>query len=198
MILDREKGPVEILCKEIDFPFERRMETVPIFVAFVARLVGEAAGEREMEAAIAHVTGKTPSAESAEALRLAVDMLTAVEVPDMIARAARLHDYDSAHNPDEGPCDHLIDMLNSCASAIRFGLEKPCHSRHAASAAQHIWRWLYGIRREDSITPHWSKHWSRVQLQLAITDLALRPPQHSPGAGTGQSGDDGAKSATQD
>lgn len=170
----REQGPVEILCREIEFPFDRNMEAAPIFVAFVAQLVGQVAEARAFEAAVADITNKPPSDESSEALRLAEDMLSASEPGEMIARAARLHDYDSSVNPDDGPCDHMIDMLNSCASAIRFGLERPCHSRHAASAAQHIWRRRYGIRLEDSITPHWSKHWTRIQLQRAITSLALR------------------------
>lgn len=178
-----EKGPVEILCKEIDFHFHRGMETPHILVAFVARLVAEIANERSMEAAIAHVTGKPPSEKSAEALRLAQNMVAASDPGELIGRAALFHDFDHMNNPEEGPCDHLIDMLSSCASAIRFGLEVPCHSRHAAEAANHIWRRLYGIRRHDSITPHWSKHWARVQLQNAITDLALRASLGKGGAG---------------
>lgn len=174
---EREKGPVEVLCKEIDFPFDRSMEVVPIFVAFVRQLVGAIDHDRAMQASIASVTGSAPSDESAEALRLAEEMLAADEPKELIARAAVLHDFDHSNNPEDGPCDHLIDMLGSCASAIRFGLEKPCHSRHAASAAQHIWRRRYGIRLEDSITPHWSKHWARIQLQNAITGLALAGAQ---------------------
>jgi hypothetical protein len=169
------KGPVEILCEEIDFHFHRSMEAPCILVAFVARLVGEIASERDMQAAISHVTGKPPSEQSAEALRLAQDMVSASDPGELVGRAALLHDFD--HNPGEGPCDHLIDMLSSCASAIRFGLEVPCASRHAAHASNHVWRRLYGIRREDSITAHWSKHWARVQLQHAITDLALERPR---------------------
>lgn len=169
--MKREQGPVEILCKEIDFRFERNMETVPIFVAFVAQLVAQVDDTRQMEAAIAGLTGNPPSADSAKAIRLASDMLTASEPAAMIAAAERLHDFSHTHNPDEGPCDHLIDMLSSCASAIRFGLEKPCHSRHAASAAGHIWRRRYGICLEDDITPEWRKHWARVQMQRALTSL---------------------------
>jgi hypothetical protein len=168
---EREKGPVEILCHEIGFRFDRSMETAPILAAFVRQLVRQVAHTRQMEAAISGLTGAAPSEESAEMLRLAENMLAASEPEELIARAARVHNFDP--NPDDGPCDHLIDMLSSCASAIRFGLEKPCHSRHAASAAQHIWRRTYGIRLEDDITPHWSKHWARVQLGRAITGLAL-------------------------
>lgn len=180
------KGPVEILCKEIDFHFERSMETPQILVAFVARLVSEIASERSMEAAIAHVTGKPPSEKSVGALRLAQDMITARDPGELIARAALLHDFDHMNNPDEGPCDHLIDMLSSCASAIRFGLETPCASRHATEASNHVWRRLYGIKREDNITPHWSKHWARIQLQNAITDLAIdrAAPHTTPGEDT--------------
>lgn len=169
----RTAGPVETLCKEIDFHFHRDMESPRILVAFVARLVAEIASERGLADAISHVTGKPPSEKSAEALRLARDMVAASDPGELIGRAALVHDFDHANNPEGGPCDHLIDMLSSCASAIRFGLEVPCRSRHAAAAANHIWRILYGIKRQDSITPHWSKHWARIQLQNAISDLAL-------------------------
>jgi len=170
----RVPGPVEILCKEIDFHFDRSMEAPRILVAFVAQLVGEIARERSLEASISEFTGKPPSEKSAEALRLAQDMVTASDPGELIGRAALVHDFDHINNPEDGNCDHLIDMLSSCASALRFGLETPCHSRHAAAAAQHVWRRLYGIKREDSITPHWSKHWARIQLQSAITSIALK------------------------
>lgn len=172
---ERKAGPVEILCKEIDFQFNRSMEATTILVAFVEQLVRQVADAREMEVAISGVTGRAPSDASAEALRLAIEMIDTNQPPViLIERAAKLHAFDDTVNPDDGPCDHIVDMLNSCASAIRFGLETPCRSRHAASAAQHIWRKRYGISLEDDITPHWSKHWARIQLQRAITDLALK------------------------
>ena len=37
--MERERGPVEILCKEIEFRFDRYMESEAIYVAFVAMLV---------------------------------------------------------------------------------------------------------------------------------------------------------------
>lgn len=168
-----EKGPVRILCDEIEFPFERRLETVPILVAFVARLVHEVASGRAFEERISHLTGKPPSAASAEAVRLAEAMLTGATPEEIIAGAKKVHDFGRVRNPDEGPSDHTLDMLSSCASALRFGLEQPCVSRHAASAAGHIWRRKYGVTLHDDLTPHWEKHWARVQLQNAITDLAL-------------------------
>lgn len=169
---ERKKGPVEILCKEIEFPFERRMETVEILVAFVDQLVNEVASTRYLSARISHMTGSKPSDESASALSMAQDMLRAKTREQLIACAANIH--NSFHLPDEGPCDHLIDMIKSCASAIRFGLEVPCVSRHAAHAASHVWEKRYGISLHDDLTPHWEKHWARVQLQKAITNLALK------------------------
>lgn len=85
---------------------------------------------------------------------------------------------DWRRQPDDGPCDHLLDMLSSCASAIRFGLEKPCTSRYAAAAANHIWSHLYGVHLFDQFTDEWQKDWARAQLQAAITGLALA---HQPG-----------------
>jgi hypothetical protein len=92
----------------------------------------------------------------------------------MIASAALVHNLCHELNPEDAyPTNHTIDMLSSCASAIRFGLEKPCRSRHAADAAGHIWKQRYGLRLFDSFTPAWQKDWTRVQLQEAILRLAL-------------------------
>ena len=92
----------------------------------------------------------------------------------MIDEAAKVHDFIHSVSSDEDyPCDHLIDMLSSCVSAIRFGLEKPCFSRHAASAATHIWRHRYGVTLEDEFTYGWAKDWTRAMLQTpAITCLS--------------------------
>jgi hypothetical protein len=157
--MEREKGPVEILCKEIDFRFERHMEAALILVAFVRVLVSEVADIRQMHASIAGIT-KT---------------LTLADPDAMICRAAEAHAFIRGVAPEDAyPCDHLIDMLSSCVSAIRFGLEKPCHSRHAAQAANHIWKHKYGVSLFDNFTPAWQKDWARAMLQEAVLSLALR------------------------
>ena len=92
----------------------------------------------------------------------------------LIDGAAEVHSFiHEVEGSEDGPCDHLIDMLSSCVSAIRFGLEKPCHSRHAAAAASHIWKHLYGVSLFDSFTPEWEKDWARAQLQEAILRRAI-------------------------
>ncbi len=101
-------------------------------------------------------------------------MLTLTDHDAMICRAAEAHAFIREVAPEDAyPCDHLIDMLSSCVSAIRFGLEKPCHSRHAAKAANHIWKHKYGVKLFDNFTPAWQKDWSRAMLQEAILSLAI-------------------------
>lgn len=53
--------------------------------------------------------------------------------------------------------------------------ESPCASRHAASAAQHVWKRVYGVSRFDSETPAWEKAWARTKLQSAILSLLPSP-----------------------
>lgn len=170
---DRKKGPVEILCKEIGYHFDRRMETVEMLVAFVQVLVSHIALMRAMQAQLAGVTGNSPSADSEAVLGRVLDMLNLKHRDALITRCSEVHEFIHQVAPDEAyPCDHLIDMLSSCVSAIRFGLEYPCMSRHASSAGQHIWKHVYGIRLFDSFTPAWEKDWLRAQLREAILLMA--------------------------
>jgi hypothetical protein len=167
-IPDRDKGPVEILCGEIGFRFDKRLETVDMLVAFVAELVKHIAQRHEISKKIADICATKPSELADEGLRLVRHMLEAEDRETLIRRAAALHDYSHRVNPDEGPCDHYIDMLSSCASAIRFGLEVPCRSRHAAAAAGHVWDKTYGIQQFDEFTSNWQKDWARAQVEQAI------------------------------
>lgn len=174
---ERAKGPVELLCKEIDYHFDRHMETTGIYVSFVSVLVSHVADIRGWQDRIATIPGviaDAPSNDSAEALRRTEEMLGALGREALIRQAAEVHGFIHAvEGSEDGPCDHLIDMLSSCVSAIRFGLEVPCRSRHAAEAAGHIWRLKYGVKLEDDCTPAWKKDWARRQLQTAILRLAL-------------------------
>lgn len=170
-MVERTEGPVSILCKEIDFRFHKAMETTPIFVAFVGRLVNVIADMRDMEVLLAgKVDTPPPSDGSAQVLAAAERMVTPGQtIPDMISLADQVHELAHELNPECAyPTDHLIDMLSSCASAIRFGLEVPCRSRHAADAADHVWKQRYGISLFDEYTSGWRREWTRGQLQLAI------------------------------
>lgn len=173
------KGPIRILCDEIGFPFDRRLERRDLLVAFVAELVSEVRGRRDIGVHVAALTGHTPSDSSATVLGLAEAMVLET-TPDALKRAAEaVHDASHELNPDDAyPTDHLIDMLSSCASAIRFGLESPCRSRHAAEAANHVFRHVYGVSRFDSHTADWSKGWARTLLSSAI--LSLLVPSGAP------------------
>lgn len=167
---ERTKGPIEILCKEIDFRFDKRLETTDMLVSFVSVLVGHVAQMRGFQEQLKHaLVGGGPSADSEKVLKRVQHMLTTTQTALLIKRAESIHRLIHQVAPDDAyPCDHLIDMLSSCVSAIRFGLEKPCQSRHAASAAQHIWKQMYGIKLFDSFTPKWEKDWIRAQLHDAI------------------------------
>jgi hypothetical protein len=165
-------GPVRHLCDEINFPFDKRLERWEVLVAFVRGLIAEVSVERDMAERITKYAGKPPSEGSAEVLALADDMLAAETAAEAVSRSKVVHDACWRLNPDEAhPTDHLIDMLSSCASAIRFGLEAPCHSRHAAAAADHVWKHLYGVSRFDSHTPAWQHDWARKNLLSAIIGL---------------------------
>jgi hypothetical protein len=162
-------GPVEILCKEIGARYEPGMETVAMLRAFVSVLIGQVDEMRHWQQATAHLTQKAPSADALEAISLAQLMVGQADPEKMKERATAVHDFCHVANPDEAyPTDHLIDMVSSCASAIRFGLEMPCHSRHAAAAASHIWEQKYGVRLSDSISPNWQKDWARIMLGRAM------------------------------
>jgi hypothetical protein len=176
MSAERVKGPIRILCDEIGFRFDPRIERTDVLVAFVRELVDEVADRRQTAAVLAGRVGtKAPSEGSWSAINLAQHMLSETSVRGLQAGARRLHEACDRLNPDDAyPTDHLIDMLASCASAILFGLEKPCKSRHAAEAADHVWKHVYGVSRFDSETPAWSKAWACVRLQEAI--ISLLPP----------------------
>jgi hypothetical protein len=175
--IERERGPVEILCKEIEFRFDLSMETLPIFTMFVDHLVDEIEDMRSMRERLSSIPGVLtgpPSPDSGEVLYRVREMLKHESRDSLVREASLVHDYIlQVEGPEDGPCDHLIDMLSSCVSAIRFGLEKPCHSRHAASAADHIWKHRYGVTLFDGFTPSWQKDWARSKLQEAIVGLAI-------------------------
>lgn len=172
------KGPVQILCEEIGFAFDRRLERSEVLVAFVGQLVGEVASIRDVQASVAELTLKSPSDGSAEALALAQAMLLAPSDQERRAAAEVVHDACHRLNPEDAyPTDHLIDMLSSCASGIRFGLDERdlgISSRHAAAAAQHVWKQKYGVSLFDGNTPAWEKEWARGVLLSAI--ISLLPP----------------------
>lgn len=166
----REKGPVEILCDEIGFRFDQRYERPEIFLSFVSVLVEQVAYRAAMDQQIASAFGKP--VEPTEFDRVLSLIQAALGSDDPITAAALTHDMIHEVNPEDGPCNHYIDMLSSCASAVRFGLEKPCHSRHAADAANHIWKRIYGVSLFDQFTRGWSNDWARAQFQEAIFRLA--------------------------
>jgi hypothetical protein len=182
-VMGRQRGPVELLCNEIGFRFRQSMETVQTLRAFTQVLVGEIEEMRHFAAAISDLTGTTPSAESAEAIARASEMLTFAGRDQLIAVAATVHAFCNEANPEgKYPTDHYIDMVSSCTSILRFGLETPCHSRHAASAMEHVWRLKYGVKLHDRHTSNWANDWGRSVLESALLlQIPLPPPPHREG-----------------
>lgn len=165
----KTKGAIEILCKEIDFPFHKKLETTEMLLAFVRQLVSHIEEMRYIKQHLVEMGGKAASKDSEKILTRVLHMFTTKDKALLIKRADSIHRAIHIVAPDDMyPCDHLIDMLSSCVSAIRFGLESPCHSRHAAEAAGHIWEHVYGVGRFDGFTSNWQKEWARAQLQIAI------------------------------
>jgi hypothetical protein len=177
----RRKGAVEMLCEEIKFSFDRRMENWRVHIAFVGELLAEIELQRSIQCHAANMGGPPPSDGSARAIRAAKAMLAAPSPGEAISRAAWVHELCRKLNPDDAyPTDHFIDMVSSCASAVRFGLESPCRSRHAASAASHVWRQAYGISRFDSFTPAWERDWIRAKLCGALAAFVPTEPRLNP------------------
>ncbi len=177
----REVGAVEALCREIGFEFDKRMEQPAVLLAFVGVLIDEIADMRALEVMISDIPGvarKSPSEASSTAIQVAKDMLLSATP---IESAAALHDYCHEWNPEGAyPSDRLIDLVSGCASAVRFGLEIPCHSRHAADAASWVWKTKYGIRCEDKHTSGWAKDWSRHVMTQALASFLPAPPPQPP------------------
>ena len=178
------KGPVRILCDEIGFPFDRRMERPDVLVAFAAELLAVVSFEDDLERHLASLTGREHSPDSLSAIGAARAMLSA---SDKIGAAAEVHDLCYRLNPDDAiPTNHTIDMVSSIASVVRFGLERPCHSRHGAEAANHVWKQLYGVRRFAAHTPAWEKDWARSILTRALISLLPDAPAHGGDDGRGR------------
>lgn len=185
-----EAGVVETLCHEIGYPFDDAMETPHTLVSFARVLffeVNDMHSWRTMiaERGLGEVQGFNTS-EAADAFKAVREFLENPLV-DRERRCAELHNGVLCQ-PDDGPCNRFIEMLSSIVSAIRFGLEFPCRSRHAAHAADHIWSVKYGISLFDNYTPHWSKDYARRLLAKALTapiQVGTTPEAEAPG-GEGQ------------
>jgi hypothetical protein len=150
------------------------MEDHRLLVAFVGVLVDEVAHMRAIAEAVVPMTGQPPSSDSAACLELSARMVENTERTELIAAAEAVHAFVHGSGADEAyPCDHLIDMLSGCASAIRFGLEFPCHSRHAAAAAEDVWKRRYGVQLFDDFTSAWCHEWVRAKFVEALARIAF-------------------------
>jgi hypothetical protein len=160
------KGPVEILCQEIGVKFKKKMESTSTLVSFVSVLVKEIEEMMVTEDQLSEFTGKEVSKKAIKSLECIKNLLTIKDRGELIKGAAKAHIVAFVH--DDGPCDHYVDMISSCISVIRFGLESPCRSRHAASAAKHVWKHRYSIKLFDNYSNSWGNQWSKAKLYEVV------------------------------
>jgi hypothetical protein len=152
------EGPVEILCNEVGAVFNPNMETIPVFLSFITVLVAEIEHDEIMNA-------KIHGSQVAEQLQQAfVDMDELLSATDY-NQIVYLADQFCIH---EAP-SHL---LRQCAVAVKFGLERPCKSRHAAEAAKHICGHLYGYSMHDIMINEFENQWVRNKLYDSLGRLA--------------------------
>ncbi len=164
-----KRGPVEILCLEAKYPFDPEMEDTALFIEFVRVLFSHINDMVAWRSAISRMVPESgwDTNEARQAFQAVKKFI--IDGDPTIDRETQcfvLHN-ELFYQPDDGPYNRIIEMLSSIVSAIRFGLEVPCHSRHAAHAAGHIWEHKYGIRLFDECTSDWQKDWMRRQIGTA-------------------------------
>ena len=152
------KGRVEILCDEIGAVFNPNMETIPVFLSFITVLVAEIEHDEIMKA-------KVRGSQVEEKLQQAfIDMSELLSTKDYY-KIMYLADQFYIH---ESP-GHL---LRQCAVAVKFGLERPCKSRHAADVAKQICRYLYGYSVHDIMISEFENQWARNKFYDSLGRLA--------------------------
>lgn len=152
------KGPVEILCDEIGAVFNPNMETIPVLMSFITRLVAEIEHDEIMSA---KVRGGEVDKKIQQAFVDIDELLSATRYEQILY----LSDQFCIH---EAP-NHL---LRKCAVAIKFGLEVPCRSRHAADVAKSICRHLYGYKMHDIMINEFEDRWVKDKFYDSIGRLA--------------------------
>ncbi len=164
------RGAIEILCKEINAIFTQNMESTAVLVGFISAIVSEIDGMVRTARQLSQIIGEDVPDETEEALEAVKNVLKHSNREELIKAEARAR--RTVYVLDEGPCNHYVDMLSSCLSAIKFGLERPCLSRHPADAADHVWKRKYGISLFDRHTSAWRKQWTRDKLYEALSVAA--------------------------
>jgi hypothetical protein len=167
--MSADRGPYQILCEEIGARYFDHINEEEALVSFVRVLVDVISHDMDIKEQIEPMTGVTHSEISHTILVMTKDALQRDGSEAIIKKCSEIHNWIWSKLGDEH-CDHEVDMLNSCVSALRFGLEKPCKSRHAASASNHIWKKHYRVGLFDTFTSGWQKEWARAQLDKAISN----------------------------
>lgn len=152
------KGPVEILCDEIGAVFNANMETIPVFLSFITVLVAEIEHDEIMTAKI---RGSKVDEKLQQAFVDMDELLSATEYKQIMYLADQFCIHESPKH-----------LLRDCAIAVKFGLEAPCKSRHAADAAKRICRHLYGYSMHDTMISDLENQWVRNKFYDSLGRLA--------------------------
>lgn len=157
-------GAIEGLCNEIGFRFLSGMEHKSILLSFVSVLVDEIRDQVEMLESLPFRAVSPQSKVLMDAVRF-----TLVYPTENNINWCR----EEAYPTNDENCEDLICLqLDSCVSAIEFGLEDPCHSRHTAEAAFEIWKVKYTPRIQDRNTTKWAREWACDKMAEALLKLA--------------------------
>jgi len=168
----KQRGVIQVLCEEIGVNYISSLETDKVLIEFVSVLVGEIEDMIWTSNQIAHLTDNPVSKDASNALKAVQEILCLSSAYDIVGACVVAHS-GMCYIDDEGPCDHYIGMLSSCVSALRFGLEKerPFSSRHAAAAADHVWKRRYGVSLFDKHSNKWGKDWAADKFHEAMANL---------------------------
>ena len=152
------KGPVEILCDEIGAVFHPAMETIPVFLSFITVLVAEIENDEIMNAKI---RGSQVEEKVQQAFVDMDELLSATDYNQIMYLADQFYIHESPSH-----------LLRQCAVAVKFGLERPCKSRHAADVAKQICRHMYGYNLHDIMINGFENQWARNKFYESLGRLA--------------------------
>jgi len=102
------KGPVEILCDEIGAVFNTNMETIPVFMSFLTRLVAEIEHDEILSA---KVRGSQVEKKLQQAFVDMDELLSATDYSQIMYLADQFRIHEAPNH-----------LLRKCAVAIKSGL----------------------------------------------------------------------------
>jgi len=134
------------------------METIPVFLSFITVLVAEIENDEIMNAKI---RGSQVEEKVQQAFVDMDELLSATDYNQIMYLADQFWIHEAPSH-----------LLRQCAGAVKFGLERPCKSRHAADTANNICRHLYGYSMHDTMIKEFENKWARNKFYESLGRLA--------------------------